>query len=146
MKSPATFGYVDEGGVATITLARPDRLNALTFEMYAELRDLFAALAHESGVRAVVITGEGRGFCSGGDVDAIIGELLKQDMTQLVVLRSVQGVFAGALMANTFTLVADVCTPEQRTKMQGIFFSVAFGIVLGSIFASVHNAVAARGL
>ena len=96
MKRPASFGYSEEAGVATITLSRPDRLNALTFEVYAELRDLFASLAHEPDVKAVIITGEGRGFCSGGDVDAIIGELLKQDMTALLSFTRM----TGALIAN----------------------------------------------
>ncbi len=66
-------------GVATITLNRPDRLNALTFEVYAELRDLFRALDVEPGVRAVVLTGAGRAFCSGGDVEDIIGALFARD-------------------------------------------------------------------
>lgn len=65
--------------MATITLDRPRRLNALTFEVYAELRDAFRALDTEPGVRAVVITGSGRAFCSGGDVDEIIGALLDRD-------------------------------------------------------------------
>lgn len=78
---PKSFLYaVDaETGVATITLNRPDRLNALTFEVYAELRDLFAALQSEEAVRAVVLTGSGRGFCSGGDVEEIIGALFEKD-------------------------------------------------------------------
>ena len=96
MKRPASFGYREESGVATITLSRPDRLNALTFEVYAELRDLFGTLAHQPDVRAVIITGEGRGFCSGGDVDAIIGELLQQDMTELLSFTRM----TGALIAN----------------------------------------------
>ena len=96
MKRPGSFGYGVEAGIATITLSRPDRLNALTFEVYAELRDLFASLAHEPGVKAVIITGEGRGFCSGGDVDAIIGELLKQDMNELLSFTRM----TGALIAN----------------------------------------------
>jgi enoyl-CoA hydratase/carnithine racemase len=70
-------------GVATITLNRPERLNALTFEVYAELRDAFAALDTEPGVRAVVITGAGRAFCSGGDVEDIIGVLLGRDRRAL---------------------------------------------------------------
>lgn len=82
---PKSFRYEERGdGVAVITLARPDRLNALTFEVYAELRDLFAALASREPVKAVVITGEGRGFCSGGDVESIIGELFARDMPGLV--------------------------------------------------------------
>jgi enoyl-CoA hydratase/carnithine racemase len=71
---------LDQGtGVATLTLNRPERLNALTFEVYAELRDAFAMLDSEPGVRAVVITGAGRAFCSGGDVEDIIGALLGRD-------------------------------------------------------------------
>ena len=62
--------------VATITLNRPERLNALTFEVYKELRDTFQRLDTEPGVRAIVITGAGRAFCSGGDVEDIIGALL----------------------------------------------------------------------
>jgi enoyl-CoA hydratase/carnithine racemase len=74
--SPKSFLYrLDPSGVATITLNRPERLNALTFEVYAELRDTFAALDTEPGVRAIVLTGAGRGFCSGGDVEDIIGAL-----------------------------------------------------------------------
>jgi len=71
---------LDEGtGVATLTLNRPERLNALTFQVYAELRDAFHALDTEPKVRAVVITGEGRAFCSGGDVEDIIGALFQRD-------------------------------------------------------------------
>ncbi|HEY7029588.1 MAG TPA: enoyl-CoA hydratase family protein [Gemmatimonadales bacterium] len=76
-----SFQYRLDGttGVATITLNRPDRLNALTFEVYAELRDAFRALDTEEGVRAIVITGNGRAFCSGGDVEDIIGALFARD-------------------------------------------------------------------
>ena len=81
--APTTFRYREAEGRATITLDRPDRLNALTFEVYAELSDLFAALGGRADLRVVVVTGEGRGFCSGGDVDAIIGELLTRDMAEL---------------------------------------------------------------
>jgi enoyl-CoA hydratase/carnithine racemase len=88
---PRSFRYGERNGIATITLNRPDRLNALTFEVYAELRDLFSALVTRESVRAVIITGEGRGFCSGGDVEAIIGELLKQDMPQLLAFTRMTG-------------------------------------------------------
>ena len=71
-------------GVATITLNRPDRLNALTFEVYRELTDTFASLSDEDDVRSVVITGAGRAFCSGGDVHDIIGELFSRDMEGLL--------------------------------------------------------------
>ncbi len=69
----------------------PTGSTRLTFEIYAELRDLFAALAHRDEVKVVIITGEGRGFCSGGDVEGIIGELLKQDMTQLLAFTRMTG-------------------------------------------------------
>jgi len=62
-------------GVATVTLNRPERLNALVFDAYASLRDYFAAVALNKSVRAVVLTGAGRGFCSGGDVRDVIGPL-----------------------------------------------------------------------
>ena len=72
-----------ETSVATITLNRPERLNALTFEVYKELRDTFQRLDTEPGVRAIIITGAGRAFCSGGDVEDIIGALLGRDLTAL---------------------------------------------------------------
>jgi enoyl-CoA hydratase/carnithine racemase len=78
-------------GVATITLSRPDRLNALTFEIYEELRDTFAALDHEDAVRSVVIAGQGRAFCSGGDVEDIIGELFARDMKGLLAFTRTTG-------------------------------------------------------
>lgn len=73
-----------ESGVATVTLNRPERLNALTFEVYRELREVFLALDSEPGVRAVVLTGAGRAFCSGGDVEDIIGELFTKDYRGLL--------------------------------------------------------------
>ena len=69
MIAPKSFLYeASEEGIATITLNRPERLNALTFETYAELRDTFGALQDEKNVRVVVITGKGKGFCSGVDL------------------------------------------------------------------------------
>jgi enoyl-CoA hydratase/carnithine racemase len=69
--------------VATITLNRPERLNALTFETYTELRDAFRSLDTDPEVRAIVLTGAGRAFCSGGDVEEIIGALLGRDLRKL---------------------------------------------------------------
>jgi len=77
------IGYQVEAGIATITLNRPERLNALTFEVYTQLRDKFRALDTEEGVRAIIITGAGRAFCSGGDVEDIIGALLGRDLKAL---------------------------------------------------------------
>lgn len=83
--APKSFLFAHDAatGIATITLNRPARLNALTFEVYAELRDVFAALDTEPDVRAIVLTGSGRAFCSGGDVEDIIGALFARDSTGL---------------------------------------------------------------
>ncbi len=86
-----TFRYSVDAGVAEIVLDRADRLNALTFAIYEELRDTFAALDHEEDVRAIMITGEGRAFCSGGDVEDIIGELFSRDMQGLLAFTRVTG-------------------------------------------------------
>ena len=83
---PKSFRYTVDPAteVATLTLNRPERLNALTFEVYTELRDTFRALDTEPGVRAVVITGTGRAFCTGGDVEDIIGALFSRDAAGLL--------------------------------------------------------------
>jgi enoyl-CoA hydratase/carnithine racemase len=78
------YEFDSRTGVATITLDRPKRLNALTFGVYAELRDLFRDLDVEPGVRAIMITGAGRAFCTGGDVEDIIGELFECDSEGLL--------------------------------------------------------------
>ncbi len=78
---PESFLYSHDAasGVATVTLNRPERLNALTFEVYRELLETFVALDTEPGVRSVLLTGAGRAFCSGGDVEDIIGPLFERD-------------------------------------------------------------------
>jgi len=83
---PTSFVYEHDAGsgVATITLNRPDRLNALTFEVYDELRDTFRGLDTEPDVRAIVITGAGKAFCSGGDVHEIIGVLVGSEYRRLL--------------------------------------------------------------
>jgi len=78
------YHHDKSSAIATITLDRAERLNALTFQVYRELRDTFRALAKEPGVRAVVLTGKGRAFCSGGDVEDIIGALLGKSREELV--------------------------------------------------------------
>ena len=99
--SPKTFDLALEGGVATITLNRPEKLNSLTFESYKELAATFAALGDVEEARAVVITGSGRGFCSGGDQHDIIAELFARDMQNIRTLRrpviaAVNGIAVGA--------------------------------------------------
>lgn len=84
--NPKSFQYDldDATGVATITLNRPERLNALTFEVYRELRQTFLALDTEPGVRSILLTGAGKAFCSGGDVEEIIGPLFERDYQGLL--------------------------------------------------------------
>jgi enoyl-CoA hydratase/carnithine racemase len=82
--APRHFGWSLAGGVATITLSRPERKNPLTFDSYAELRDAFRALCYADAVKAVVITGAGGNFSSGGDVHEIIGPLTRMDMRGLL--------------------------------------------------------------
>ncbi len=73
------FVYEAAEGIATVRLNYPERLNALTFKTYEDLTRLTSEMAHDDGVQVVVITGTGKGFCSGGDVQGIIGELLSRD-------------------------------------------------------------------
>ncbi len=78
------FAWMFDKGVGTVTLDRPERKNPLTFDSYAELRDLFRALAFSTDVKAIVVTGAGGNFCSGGDVHEIIGPLTKMRMPELL--------------------------------------------------------------
>ncbi|MGW5124736.1 enoyl-CoA hydratase family protein [Streptomyces sp. NPDC004069] len=95
-------------GVATVTLARPDKLNALTFGAYADLRDLLAELSRERAVRALVLAGEGRGFCSGGDVDEIIGATLSMNTSELVDFNRMTGQVVRAVRECPFPVIAAV--------------------------------------
>ena len=109
MITPKTFRYeLAPSGVATITLTRPDTLNSLTFEVYEELRQTFAALDEEDAVRAVLLTGEGRAFCSGGDVNAIIAELFARDMKGLLAFTRVTGALIRNMRACRKPIVAAV--------------------------------------
>ncbi|MFD0317862.1 enoyl-CoA hydratase family protein [Streptomyces flavalbus] len=94
--------------VATVTLARPDKLNALTFGAYADLRDLLTELSRERAVRALVLAGEGRGFCSGGDVDEIIGATLAMDTAQLLDFNRMTGQVVRAVRECPFPVIAAV--------------------------------------
>lgn len=135
------FGWALDEGVATITLNRPERKNPLTFESYAELRDLFRSLVYWPEVKAVVVTGAGGNFSSGGDVFEIIGPLTKMSMPQLLdftrmtgdlvkamracpqpVIAALDGVCvgAGAIMA----MSADLRIATPRTKTAFLFTKV----------------------
>src|SRR3984893_591580 len=127
------FRFELDDGVATVTLDRPDKLNALTFEAYADLRDLLAELPQRGDVRVLVVRGSGRAFCSGGDVNEIIGATLSMSPDQLLaftrmtgsviqgmrecpvpIIAAVHGMAAGA--GAVIALAADfrVCTPAAR--------------------------------
>ncbi len=92
------FTYGLEDGVARVTLARPDRINALTFASYRALTEAFREMHETAAVRAVVLSGEGpRGFCSGGDVRDIIGELFSRDMPGLLEFTRLTGALVAAI-------------------------------------------------
>lgn len=88
-----------DGKVATITLNRPERKNPLTFDSYAELRDLFRGLCYATDIKAVVVTGAGGNFCSGGDVHEIIGPLTKMSMPELLDFTRMTGDLVKAMRA-----------------------------------------------
>ena len=127
------FQFSVADGIGTVTLDRPGKLNALTFEAYADLRDLLAELPHRGDTRVLVIRGKGRAFCSGGDVNEIIGATLAMSPDELLaftrmsgeviremrdcpvpVIAAVHGMAAGA--GAVIALAADfrVCTPAAR--------------------------------
>src|SRR5215216_6364985 len=95
-------------GVATLSFSRPDKLNALTFEAYADLRDVVAELPQRGDARALVITGSGRGFCSGGDVEEIIGELQKMQAAELLEFTRMTGAVVKALRECPLPVIAAV--------------------------------------
>jgi enoyl-CoA hydratase/carnithine racemase len=153
MLNPKSFLFEEtEHGVARITLNRPERLNALTFEVYRELTEVFAALANEKDVRVVVITGAGRAFCSGGDVHDIIGELFSRDMEGLLeftrmtcelirnmralskpVIASLNGTTAGA--GACIALASDIRIANQDAKIAFLFVKVGLsGADMGAAY------------
>jgi len=124
----------DDGKVATVTLNRPERKNPLTFDSYAELRDLFRDLVYASDIKAVVITGSGGNFCSGGDVHEIIGPLTRMTMPELLdftrmtgdlvkamracpqpIIAAVDGICAGAGAMIALACDLRIGTPQART-------------------------------
>jgi enoyl-CoA hydratase/carnithine racemase len=143
VKAPSSFGYVHDAdrGIVTLTLQRPDRLNALTFEVYEELTATFAALATEPNVRTIVLTGTGKAFCSGGDVHDIIGPLLDRDLRGLLdftrltcalvlamrrcprpIIAALNGTVAGA--GAVIAAAADVRVAARSAKIAFLFTKV----------------------
>jgi enoyl-CoA hydratase/carnithine racemase len=102
------FRFEVEARVATVTFDRPDRLNALTFEAYADLRDLLTELALRDDVAVLVITGEGRGFCSGGDVQDIIGAMQKMDSKGLLEFTRMTGAVVQAMRELPHPIIASI--------------------------------------
>jgi enoyl-CoA hydratase/carnithine racemase len=102
------FDFAVEQGVATITFSRPERLGALTFDVYADLRDLLAELPRREEARVLVITGSGRGFCSGGDVDDIIGALQSMEAVDLLEFTRMTGSVVKALRELPLPVIAAV--------------------------------------
>lgn len=147
-----SIGYRVDGGIATIRLNDPDRLKALTFESYAELERAFAALASDATVHVVVLTGTGKGFCSGGSVREIIGRLINmsaaeqhrftrltcdvvQNMHALKkpIIAAVNGIApgAGAILA----LASDIRILSDRAKFAFLFTKVGLsGADMGACY------------
>jgi enoyl-CoA hydratase/carnithine racemase len=102
------FDFSIADGVGTITFSRPDKLNALTFEVYADLRDLLTEVEHRDDVSVMVITGQGKGFCSGGDVDEIIGELRQMDSKSLLEFTRMTGTVVERMRRLPLPIVAAI--------------------------------------
>jgi enoyl-CoA hydratase/carnithine racemase len=102
------FDFAVEDGIATVTLSRPERLNALTFDVYADLRDLLGELPHRGDARVLLLTGRGRGFCSGGDVEEIIGELQRMGAAELLEFTRMSGAVVKAMRDCPLPIVAAV--------------------------------------
>jgi enoyl-CoA hydratase/carnithine racemase len=102
------FDFALDDGVATVTFSRPHKLNALTFDVYADLRDLLAELPHRGDTRVLVLTGQGRGFCSGGDVEEIIGELQGMAAGELLEFTRMSGAVVKAMRESPLPIVAAV--------------------------------------
>jgi enoyl-CoA hydratase/carnithine racemase len=102
------FDVAFDDGVVSVTFNRPDKLNALTFDVYADLRDLLVELPHRGDARVVVLTGTGKGFCSGGDVEEIIGELQHMGVAELLEFTRLTGAVTKALRECPLPVIAGV--------------------------------------
>jgi len=102
------FEWQASDGVATVTLNRPERKNPLTFDSYAELRDLFARLKYADDVKAVVVAGAGDNFCSGGDVHEIIGPLVRLKAPELLLFTRMTGDLVKAMRGCPQPIVAAI--------------------------------------
>jgi enoyl-CoA hydratase/carnithine racemase len=124
------FDFGVEGPVATVTLNRPEKLNALTFESYADLRDLLAELPHHDGIKVLVIQGDGDGFCGGGDVNEIIGELVAMQAGDLMRFTKMTGDVVRAMRECPLPIVV---------KVQGMAAGAGAVIALAADFRVVSR-------
>lgn len=147
-----SFVYEVEGGIATIRLNDPERLNALTFEAYMELERVFGAMAHDASVNVAVLTGTGKGFCSGGSVHGIIAKLLEMNteeqhrFTRLTcdvvknmrglkkpIIAAVNGIAAGA--GAILALACDIRVLSDNAKFAFLFTKVGLsGADMGTCY------------
>jgi len=147
-----SFVFKNNDGVATIRLNDPDKLNALTFQTYGDLERIFADLAHDDTVKVVVITGTGKGFCSGGSVDGIIGPLLKMKGDELYkftrmtcnvvknmrnlkkpIIAAVNGIAAGA--GAMLMLASDLRIFSDKARAAFLFVKVGLsGADMGALY------------
>src|SRR5215510_14464360 len=146
------FDYRVEDGIATVTFARPDVLNSLTFEVYAELERLALDCQADDAVQVLVLAGHGKGFCSGGDVHEIIGELFKRDVKGMLqftrmtgavvrnlrllekpVVAAINGIAAGA--GAVLALAADFRVLADTARFAFLFTKVGLtGADMGAVF------------
>jgi enoyl-CoA hydratase/carnithine racemase len=148
----SSFVFDNYDGIATIRLNDPQRLNALTFQTYADLENLFAEMAHDNAVKVVVLTGTGKGFCSGGRVDEIIGPLLKMKGDELYkftrmtcnvvknmrrlkkpIIAAVNGIAAGA--GAVLMLASDLRIFSEQAQAAFLFVKVGLsGADMGALY------------
>jgi enoyl-CoA hydratase/carnithine racemase len=125
------FDFAVADGVATVTLNRPEKLNPLTFESYADLRDLVLQLPYRDDVRVLVIRGAGKGFCAGGDVEEIIGELIRMRPRELIGFTRMTGDLIRAMREVAVPIVSGI---------QGIAAGAGAVVALASDFRVVARA------
>jgi len=124
------FDFSVSDGVATVTLNRPDKLNPLTFESYADLRDLLHELPYRGDTTVLVIRGQGKAFCAGGDVNEIIGELIKMDAHDLMAFTKMTGDVIRAMRECPIPIISGI---------QGIAAGAGSVVALASDFRVVSH-------
>src|SRR5262245_29418946 len=152
MVQPSSFRFEVKDRVGVVTFTRPEPLNSLTFDVYREFRDLMLDLEREPSVASLVITGEGRGFASGGDVNSIIGELFSRDMPGLVeftrmtcdviknmrslrkpIVAALNGTAAGA--GAVIALASDLRVASEKARIAFLFVKVGLaGADMGAAY------------